>query len=152
MAYLHRALCKHKPATLVVSVEESEKTDAFIFKGNTTGTFCGRDEELLKKIQRLHRIAVFKFFYEEKRYRAKGISKNQSDDFNVKHPMLLHWKTHSAVFFLRNEQKNHRHEVTKLKKILFNRRCRPSAYETSYEKSSTRTLHAEKAEQKRLHH
>ena len=58
----------------------------------------------------------------------------------------------SCIFLAKRTKKNHRHEATKHKKILFNRRCGPSAYETSYEKSRTRTLHAERAEQKRLHH
>ena len=113
VAYVQRALNKHKPATLVVSIEERVK--ATIFKLLQQEQF---DEEMksLKagnEIPKGSKIIQFSpFLDEEGVIRAKSrIGKSQLD-FNAKHPILLHWKHHAVELFLRNEHEGNQHEGT----------------------------------------
>ena len=43
-------------------------------------------------------------------------------DFNVKHPILLHWKHHVLEIFLRKEHKNNSHEGTEQVKNIVQQR------------------------------
>ena len=104
---------KHKPAVLVVSIEEREKAKATIFKLLQQEQF-GEELKSLKiekKIPRGSKILPFSpFLDEEELIRAKGrIGKSQLD-FNAKHPILLQWKHHAIELFLRNEHKDNQHE------------------------------------------
>ena len=115
VAYVQRALNKHKPGTLVVSIEEREKAKATIFKLLQREHF-GEEVKSLKaekEIPKGSKILQFSpFLDEEGPIRAKSrISKRQLD-FNSKHPILLHWKNHSVELFLRNEHKDNQHEGT----------------------------------------
>ena len=115
VAYVQRALNKHKPAKLVVSIEEREKAKATIFKSLQRENF-GEEMKSLKaekEIPQGTRILQFSpFLDEEGLIRAKGrISKSQLD-FNAKHPILLYWKHHAVELFLRNEHKDNQHEGT----------------------------------------
>ena len=115
VAYVQRALNKHKPATLVVSIEEREKAKATIFKLLQQEQF-GKEMKSLKTEKEIptgSKILQFSTFLDEEGLiRAKGrIGKSQLD-FNAKHPMLLHWKHHAVELFLRNEHKNNQHEGT----------------------------------------
>ena len=115
MAYVQRALNKHKPATLVVSIEEKEKAKATIFKLLQQEQF-GEEMKSLKaekEIPKVSKILQFSpFLDEEGLIRAKGrIGKSQLD-FNAKHPILLHWKYRAVELFLRNEHKDNQHEGT----------------------------------------
>ena len=115
VAYVQRALNKHKTATVVVSFEEREKAKATIFKLLQQEQF---DEEMKslkaeKEIPKGKKILQFSpFLDEEGLIRTNGrIGKSQSD-FNAKHPILLHWKHHAVELFLRNEHKDNKHEGT----------------------------------------
>ena len=93
LAYVQRALNKHKPATLVVSIEEREKANSIIFKLLQQEQF-GEEMKSLKaekEIAKGSKILQFSpFLDEEGLIRAKGrIGKSQLD-FNAKHPVLLH--------------------------------------------------------------
>ena len=117
MAYVQRALNKHKPATLVVNIEENEKAKATIFKllqrehiGEEMKSL--KDEKEIPKGRKILQISPF--LDEDGLIRAKGrISKSQLD-FNAKHPILLHWKLHAVELFFRNEHKDNQHEGTEL--------------------------------------
>ena len=115
VAYVQRALNKHRPATLIVSIEERAKATATIFKLLQQEQF-GEEMKSLKaekEIPKVSKILQFSpFVDEEGLIRAKGrIGKSQLD-FNAKHPILLHWKHHAVELFLRNEHKDNQHEVT----------------------------------------
>ena len=115
VAYVHRALKKHKPATLVVIIEEREKAKATIFKLLQQKQF-GEEMRSLKaekEIPKGSKIQQFSSFLDEEKFiRAKGrIGKNQMG-FNAKHPILLHWKNHAAELFFQNEHKDNQHEGT----------------------------------------
>ena len=115
VVYVQRALNKHKPATLVVSIEEREKAKATIFKLLQREQF-GEEMKSLKaekEIPKVSKILQFSpFLDEEGLIRAKGrIGKSQLD-FNAKHPILLHWKHYAVELFLRNEHKDNQHEGT----------------------------------------
>ena len=115
VAYVQRALNKHKSATLVVSIEEREKAKATIFKLLQREQF-GEEMKSLKAEKEIPKVSkilqFFPFLDEEGLIRAKGrIGKSQLD-FNAKHPILLHWKHHAVELFLRNEHKDNRHEGT----------------------------------------
>ena len=114
VAYVQRASSKHKPATLVVSIEEREKAKATIFKLLQQEQF-GEEMKSLKAEKEIPKVSKFlqfsPFLDEEGLIRAKGrIGKSQLD-FNAKHPILLHWKHHAVELFLRNEHKDN-HEGT----------------------------------------
>ena len=115
MAYVQRALNKHKPATLVVSIEESEKAKAAIFKLLQQEQF-GEEMKSLKAEKEIPKgtkiLQLSPFLDEEGLIRAKGrIGKSQLD-FNAKHPILLHWEHHAVELFLKNEHKDNQHEGT----------------------------------------
>ena len=115
VVYVQRALNKHKPATLVVSIEEREKAKATIFKLLQREQF-GEEMKSLKaekEIPKVSKILQFSpFLDEEGLIRAKGrIGKSQLD-FNAKHPILLHRKNRAVELFLRNEHKDNQHEGT----------------------------------------
>ena len=115
MAYVLRALNKHKPATLIVSIEERAKAKGTIFKLLQQEQF-GEEMKSLKaekEIPKVNKILQFSpFLDEEGLIRDKGrIGKSQLD-FNAKHPILLHWKHHAVELFLRNEHKDNQHEGT----------------------------------------
>ena len=115
VAYVQRALYKHKPETLVISIEETEKAKATIFKLLQQEQF-GEEMKSLKtekEIPKGSKILQFSpFLDEEVLIRAKGrIGKSQLE-FNAKHPNLLHWKHHAIELFLRNEHKDKQHEST----------------------------------------
>ena len=105
---------KHKPATLVISIEEREKAKATIFKLLQQEQF-GEEMNSLKaekEIPRGRKILQFSSFLNEELIRAKGrIGKSQLS-FNAKHPILLHWKHHAVELFLRNQHKDNQHEGT----------------------------------------
>ena len=113
MAYVQRALNKHKPATLVGSIEEREKANATIFKLLQQEHF-GEEMKYLKaekEISKRSKILQFSpFLDEEGLIRAKGRIGKIQLDFNAKHPILLHWKHHTVELFLRNEHKDNQHE------------------------------------------
>ena len=113
MAYVQRALNKHKPATLVVSIEEREKAEATIFKPLQQEQFGEemKSLEAQKEIPKCSKLLQFSpFLDEEGLIQARGrIGKSQLD-FNAKHPILLHWKHHAVELFLRNEHKDNQHE------------------------------------------
>ena len=115
VAYVQRAKSKHKPATLIVSVEEREKAKATIFKLLQQEQFSEEMKSLRaeREIPKGSKILQFSpFLDEEGLIRAKGrIGKSQLD-FDAKHPILLHWKHHAVELFLRNEHKNNQHEGT----------------------------------------
>ena len=115
VAYLQRALSKHKQATLVVSIEEKEKAKAIIFKLLQQEQF-GEEMKSLKAEKENPKgsknLQFSPFVVDERLIRAKGrIGKSQLD-FNAKHPVLLHWKHHVVELFLRNEHKENQHEGT----------------------------------------
>ena len=113
VAYVQRALNKHKPATLVVSIEEREKAKSTIFKllqqeHFREGMKSQKTENETPKGSKLLQFSPF--LDEEGLIRAKSrIGKSQLD-FNAKHPFLLHWKHHAVELFLRNEHKDNQHE------------------------------------------
>ena len=114
VAYVQRALNKHKPATLVVNIEEREKAKA-IFKLLQQEQF-GEEMKSLKaekQVPKVSKILQFSPFLDEERLiRVKSrIGKSQLD-FNAKHPILLHWKHHAVELFLQNEHKDNQHEGT----------------------------------------
>ena len=115
VAYVRPVMSKHKPATLIVSVEEREKAKATIFKLLQQEQFSEEMKSLRaeKKIPKSSKILQFSpFLKEEGLIQAKGrIGKSQLD-FDAKHPILLHWKHHAVELFLRNEHKNNQHEGT----------------------------------------
>ena len=113
MAYVQPASNKHKPATLVVSIEESEKAKATIFKLLLQQQF-GKEMKSLKaemEIPKGSKILQFSpFLDEEGLIRTKGrIGKSQLDS-NAKHPILLNWKHHAVELFLLKEHKDNQHE------------------------------------------
>ena len=115
VAYVQRALNKHRPATLLVSIEERGKAKATIFKLLQQEQF-GEEMKSLKaekESPKGSKILQFSpFLDDEGLFRAKGrIGKSQLD-FNAKHPILLHWKNHAVKLFLRNEHKDSQHEGT----------------------------------------
>ena len=115
VAYVQGALNKHKPATLVVSIEEREKAKATIFKLLQQEQF-GEEMKSLKtekEFPKGSKVLQFSpFIDEEGLIRAKGrIGKSQLD-FNAKHPILLHLKHHAVELFLRNEHMDNQHEGT----------------------------------------
>ena len=115
VAYVQRLLNKRKPATLIVNIEEREKAKATIFKLLQQEQF-GEEMKSLKaekEIPKGSKILQFSVFLDgDGLIRAKGrIGKSQLD-FNAKHPILLHWKHHTVVLFLRNEHKDNQHEGT----------------------------------------
>ena len=83
---------KHKPATLVVSIEERKKAKATIFKLLQQERFCKEMNSLKaeKEIPKGRKILQFSsFLNEEELIRAKGrIGKSQLD-FNAKHSATL---------------------------------------------------------------
>ena len=86
VAYVQRALNKHKPATLVVSIEEREKAKATIFKLLQREQF-GEEMKSLKAEKEIPKVSkilqFFSFLDEEGLIRAKGrIGKSQLD-FNA---------------------------------------------------------------------
>ena len=94
---------KHKPATLVVSIEEREKAKTTIFKLLPHEQF-GEEMNSLKAEDEIPKgskvLQLSPFMDEEGLIRAKGrIGKSQLD-FNAKHPILLHWKHHVVELFL----------------------------------------------------
>ena len=113
MAYVQRALNKHKPATLVVSIEEREKAEATIFKPLQQEQF-GEETKSLKaqmEIPKCSKILQFSpFLDEEGLIQARGRIGKSLLDFNAKHPILVHWKHHAIELFLRNEHKDNQHE------------------------------------------
>ena len=115
VAYVQRALNKHKPALLVVSIEEREKAKATIFKLLHQEQF-GEEMKSLKaekEIPKRSKILQFSpFIDEEGLFRAKGRLGKSQLDFNAKHPILLHWKHHAIELFLQNEHKDNQHEGT----------------------------------------
>ena len=115
IAYVYRALNKHKPATLVVSVEETEKANATIFKLLQQEQFVEEMKSLKagKEFPRGSKTLQFSpFLDEEALIRAKGSIGKSQLDVNTKHPILLHWKHHAVELFLRNEHKDNQHEGT----------------------------------------
>ena len=112
VAYVQRALNKHKPATLVVSIEEREKAKATIFKLLQQEQFGEEMKSLKAEKECQQNSTIIPFLDEEGLIRAKGrIGKSQLD-FNAKPPILLHWKHHAIELFLRNEHKDNKHEGT----------------------------------------
>ena len=118
MAYVERALNKHKPATLVVSTEEKEIEKATIFRLLQQEQFgeemkSPKVEKKIAKGSKILQLSPFlNFLNEEGLIRAKGrIGKSQLD-FKAKHPILLHWKHRAVELFLRNEHKDNQHEGT----------------------------------------
>ena len=116
VAYVQRALNKHKPATLVVSIEEREKAKSTIFKILHQEQF-GEKMKILKAGKENPKggkiLHFLPFLDEEGLIRAKGrIGKIGQLDFDAKHPILLHLKHHAVELFLRNEHKNNQHEGT----------------------------------------
>ena len=115
VAYVRRAMSKHKPATLIVSVEEREKAKATIFKLLQQEQFSEEMKSLRaeKEIPKSSKILQFSPFLDEKGLiRAKSRIGQSQLDFDAKHPILLHWKHHAVELFLRNEHKNNQHEGT----------------------------------------
>ena len=114
VVYVQRALNKHQPATLVVSIEEREKAKATIFK--LLQEQFGEEMKPLKaekEIPKVSKILQFSpFLDEEGLIRAKGRIDKSQLDFNAKHPMLLHWKHRAVELFLRHEHKDNQHEST----------------------------------------
>ena len=122
VAYVQRELNKHKPALVVVSIEEREKAKATIFKLLQQEQF-GEEMKFLKtekEIPKVCKILPFLHFLDEEGLvRAKGrIGKSQLD-FNAKHSILLHWKHHAVELFLRNEHKDNQHEGTEHVRNIF---------------------------------
>ena len=115
VAYVQRALNKHKPSTFVVSIEETEKAKSIVFKLLQQEQFGEQMKSLKveKEIPKGSKILQFSpFLDEEGLTRAKGrIGKSQLD-FNAKHPILLHRKHRAVELFLRNEHKNNQREGT----------------------------------------
>ena len=115
VAYVRRAMSKHKPATLIVSVEEREKSKATIFKLLQQEQFSEEMKSLRaeKEIPKSSKILQFSPFLDgDGLIRAKGRKDKSQLDFDAKHPILLHWKHHAVELFLRNEHKNNQHEGT----------------------------------------
>ena len=87
VAYVQRALNKHKPATVVVSIEEREKAKATIFKLLQQEQF-GEEMKSLKvekEIPKGSKILQFSpFIDEEGLFRAKGRIDKSQLDFNAK--------------------------------------------------------------------
>ena len=117
VACVQRALSQHKPLTLVVSIEEREKSKATVFKLLQQEQF-GEEMKSLKaekEIPKSSKILQFSpFLDEEGLIRAKGRKGKSQLDFNAKHPNLLHWKHHAVEIFLRNEHKDNEHKGTEL--------------------------------------
>ena len=115
MAYVQRALNKHKPATLVVSIEEREKAKATIFKLLQQEHF-GEEMKSLKaekEVPKGNKILQFSpFLDEEGLIRAKGRIGRSLLDFKSKYPILLHWRHDAVELFLRIEHKDNQHEGT----------------------------------------
>ena len=115
MENVHRALNKHKPATLVVSIEEREKANATTFK-LLQQEQLGEEMKFLKaekEILKGSKILKFSpFLDKEGLIRAKGRIDKSQLDFNAKHLNLLHWKHHAVELFLGNEHKDNQHEGT----------------------------------------
>ena len=106
---------KHKPATLVVSIEEREKAKATIFKLLQQEQYSEEMKSLKaeKEIPKGSKILQFSpFLDDEGLIRTKGRIGKRQLDFNAKHPILLHWKHHAVELFLRNEHKHNQHEGT----------------------------------------
>ena len=104
---------KHKPATLIVSIEERGRAKATIFKLLQQEQF-GEEMKSLKAEKenpKGSKILQFSPFLDEGGLiRAKGrIGKSQLD-FNARHPILLHRKHHAVELFLQNEHKDNQHE------------------------------------------
>ena len=101
-------MSKHKPVTLIVSVEEREKAKATIFKLLQQEQFSEEMKSLRaeKEIPKSSNILQFSpFLDEEGLIRAKGrIGKSQLD--------FAHWKHQAVELFLQNEHKNNQHEGT----------------------------------------
>ena len=75
VAYVRRAMSKHKPATLIVSVEEREKAKATIYKLLQQEQFSEEMKSLMaeKEIPKSSKILQFSpFLDEEGLIRAKG--------------------------------------------------------------------------------
>ena len=112
MTYVRRAFSKHKPATLLVSVEEKEKAKATIFKLLQREQFGEQikslqlETEITKSSKLLQFSAVLD---EEGIIRVKGRIGISNLDFNAKHPKLLHWKQHAVELIL---HKSNQHEGT----------------------------------------
>ena len=115
VAYVRRAMSKHKPATLIVSIEEREKAKATIFKLLQQEQFSEEMKSFRaeKEIPKSSKILQFSpFLDDEGLIRAKGRIGKIQLDFDAMHPILLHWKHHAVELFLRNEHKNNQHEGT----------------------------------------
>ena len=151
VAYVQRALNKHKPATLVVSIEEREKAKATIFKLLQREQF-GEEMKSLKterEIPKGSKILQFSpFLDEEGLIRAKGRISKSKLDFNAKHPILLHWKHHAVELFLRNEHKDNQNEGTEHVRNIVQQRIWILGIRNAL-RSRTSALPAEKAEHKR---
>ena len=92
VSYVQRALSKHKPATLLVSIEEREKTKSIISMLLQQEQF-GEEMKSLKaeKNRKGSKVLQFSSFpVEERLIRAKSSIGKSQLDFNAKHPILLH--------------------------------------------------------------
>ena len=93
VAYVQRSLNKHKPATLVVSIEEREQAKATILKSLQEEQFGDEMKSLKaeKETPKGSKILQFSPFLDEERLiRAKGRIGISQLDINAKHPILLH--------------------------------------------------------------
>ena len=115
MANVQRVFIKHKPVTKTLSVEEREGAQASIFRLLQREQFAEEMKSLKveKQIPKNSKILQFSPFIDQPGLiRAQGrIGKSQLN-FEIKHPILLHWKPHVVEIFLRNEHKNSHHEGT----------------------------------------
>ena len=113
MAYVQRALKKHKLATLVVNIEERERAKSIIFTLLHQEQFDKEMKSLKaeKENPKGSKIQQFSLFLDEEGlFRAKGRIGSCQLDFNAKHPILLHWKHKAVELFLRNEHKDNQLE------------------------------------------
>ena len=100
VAYVWRALCKYKPATLVVSIEEREKEKSIIYKLLQQEQF-GEEVKSLKAKKEIPKgskiLQLPPFIDEEGHIQAKArIGKIQ---FCLRQSiLLLHWKYHAVEF------------------------------------------------------
>ena len=117
MAYVRRAFSKHKPATLLVSIEEKEKAKVIIFKLLQRKQF---GEEMLSlkvenEIPKSSKILQFSPFLDKRGPLCAKCRITESHlDFNANYPILLHWKYHAVELFLRNGHEDNQHEGTEL--------------------------------------
>ena len=101
---------KHKPSTLVVSIEEREKAKATIFKLLQQEQFGEAMKSLKaeKDIPKGSKILQFsRLLDEEGLIRAKGRIGNWTSMQNIQF-----WRSHTVKLILRNEHKDNQHEGT----------------------------------------